>query len=173
MKKTVVLVVFILLVLLGILQLRAPSAPDGESAEPAVQADSQMPLQVSPEIIRDRILMPTISFHPGTAGSSLGCAQAAAAVASFSAEYQLRFADEEQLLQAMEDALALLSDEETDWFRENLPRLIDLIDAAYVDYSGVSGVFADAGAEAAMKSALETAGSKEDWSLVKAVLLRL
>ena len=175
MKKIIILsVIFILLVVFGFFAQRAPASPPAaESGEPAVPPAEPAPPQLSPELLKERVLLPAISFHPGTAGSSLGCAQAAAAVVSFATEYRFHSAGEDVLNRMTEDAAAMLAEEEAEWLRENLPGLIGMVDSAYSDYTSARGIFDDAGAGGTIEAALASENSAEDWMRLKAAMERL
>ena len=173
-KKTIILAAaFIIMVVFGFLAERPAASSPAQSAAPAAQTVEQAASQFSPELLKNRVLLPAISYHPGTAGTSLGCAQSSAAVASFAAEYQLRTADGDQLNRALKDAAALLSAEEAEWLQENLPGLIGMIDSAYADYSTVIGVFGDAGADDMMRTVLIDETTVQDWAKLKAALMQL
>ena len=173
-KKIIILAAaFIIMVVFGFLAERPAASSPKEPAGSAVQVSEQAASQFSPELLKNRVLLPAISYHPGTAGASLGCAQSSAAVASFAAEYRLRTADGDQLTRSMKDAAALLSAEEAEWLQENLPGLIGMIDSAYADYSTVIGVFGDAGADDMMRTVLIDETTIQDWAKLKAALIQL
>ncbi len=176
MKKKIIILasIFIFMVAAGFLVQRLPaSSPPEEAGEPAVQSAEPASSQLSPELLKNRVLLPAVSFHPGTAGSTLGCAQASAELASFAAEYQLRFTDETTMNQAMGNAVSLLTEEEAQWLQENLPGLIGMIDSAYTDYSTVIQVFGDAGADGTMRTVLADETTEEDWAVLKAALIHV
>ena len=178
MKKTTLILIIMLAaaVLTACSAVVTPAqeqtAPKDSAAEKPAEEVQEAPT-ISPEQFRDKVLIPLISYHPGTAGASLGRAQAAAAIMTFVTEQQLRHTAQAQMNQLAEDAAALLSDEEKGWLRENLPGMTALIDSAFSDYTEVSGVFADAGADSTMQSALAEEGAQEDWLRVRAALERL
>ena len=128
---------------------------------------------LSPELLRDGILTPAISFHPGTAGTTLGSALAAAKILAFSTEHQLRLEDENETDQLMKDAYAMLSVEERGWLMENLPGLIDLTDSVFTDYDSLSGRFEDAGAGEMIQSVLANEHAAEDWARARKALAGL
>ena len=148
-----------------------PEAADSGSAEQAetVPADSVF----SPEQLRDGILIPAVSFHPGIAGSTLKSAKAAAEMLNFCTENQLRLADQKELDQAMKDARELLSEDEKGWLQENLPTLLDLSDTVFNDYESVKGLFEDAGAGGLIVAVLADEHAGEDWIKAKAALAGL
>ena len=122
---------------------------------------------VSETQIREGIIDEVISYHPGTAGSSLGQAAAAANV--------LRFATQQKL--SKNDCTAAFvtawkeADEETQgYFRENFEGLSRLITAAFSDYDSVRGVFEDAGAGEIMEAALRSADAAKDWDALRTVI---
>ncbi len=187
MKKRILLVVvlFLLLAALVYAVLLRPLPPspatrlEGEATEQVQDSgqtqDSEQasPVRLTPEQIRDGILSPAVSYHPGTAGSSLKSAQAAASVIAFITENELRYADEAQLDQLMGDAASLLSEDEQEWLRENLPGMIALIDSVFSDYTEVSGQFDDAGVDDTIRTVLEGEHAAKDWARVRASLSKL
>ena len=153
----------------------APTAEASTSEAPPQDAAEQSSDQpaLSPELLRDGILLPAVSYHPGTAGSTLRSAQAAAKVLSFITENRFHAVPEDQANRLTQNAFALLSGEEQSWLRENLPGLIELIDSVFSDYTALSGRFDDAGADAAVRSALENEAASEDWSRLRGALALL
>ena len=153
-----------------------PAAPAQETLEINTDSVQEQPdlvqenSMLSPELLKDRILTPAIAFHPGTAGSMLQSAQAAAKILSFCTEHQLRQEDEEHLDRMMKDAYALLYEDEKGWLQENLPGLIGLIDSMFADYDKVKGMLEDSGADDMAVSALAAEHSQEDWSKARAAL---
>lgn len=165
MKRKILPVVLLFIVVLLVYFAFTSFSP---ASEPSNVVSNQNP--VSPELLRDRILSPAISFHPGTAGSSLGAAQVAAEIIEFITDYQLRFMTEAEMNQLMDQAYSLLGDEEQGWFQENLPQLIGLIDSVFSNYSELSGLFGDAGADSTIRSALANDKAPEDWARVRPAL---
>ncbi len=149
----------------------APEAIEGGSEEKADLLPEESML--APEQLRDGILYPAIAFHPGTAGSTLGSAQSAAGILAFCTEHQLRLEDQEKLGQTMEDAYAMLSDEEKDWLQENIPILTGLADSVFTDYDGVKNRFEDAGADGLISDALAGEHAQEDWAQAETALTGL
>ena len=122
---------------------------------------------VSSDQIRDNIINEVVSYHPGTAGSSLKQALAAANV--------LRFATEQKLSRngcktAFEKAWSETDEEAQKYFRENYEGLSWLITSAFSDYDSVSGVFEDAGAAEIMRTALGQADAEKDWDALITVI---
>ena len=119
--------------------------------------------KLSPELLRDYVLIPATEFHPGSAGSTLGCARSAARILTFCTENQLRLEDQEKLDQMMKDACELLSEDEKGWLQENLPGLLDVADSVFSDYDGMKGLFEDAGAGDLASGVLAVEHAQEDW----------
>ena len=122
---------------------------------------------VSADQIRDNIIDEVVSFHPGTAGSSLGQALAAANVLRFATEQKLGRND---CSSAFEKAWKEADEETQGYFRENFEGLSRLIDAAFSDYDSVRGVFEDAGAGEIMEAALRSADAAKDWDALRTVI---
>lgn len=122
---------------------------------------------VSSDQIRDNIINEVVSYHPGTAGSSLKQALAAANVLRFATEQKLSRND---CKTAFEKAWSETDEESQKYFRENYEGLSWLITSAFSDYDFVSGVFEDAGAAEIMKTALRQADAEKDWAALNAVI---
>ena len=141
-------------------------------ASPEVPAEEPVPEEVSltPEELRENILEPAIAFHPGTAGCSLGQALAAAKILNYITSVDFRTLPAERLSPAMNDAVALLSEEEQGWLRENLPGLTELMDSVFTGYEDMRDLFDDAGALELADAAMAKEDAAEDWARLKAVL---
>ena len=120
--------------------------------------------------VKREILDPAISFHPGTAGSSLKEAQAAAEILYRITKDGCHFCNQERMNQATTEAIALLTEEEQGWLKENLPGLIALIDDTFVDCPEIAGIYIDAGADYYVWRALQVEKADEDWARVKTAL---
>ena len=122
---------------------------------------------VSADQIREGIIEEVISYHPGTAGSSLKQALAAANVLRFATEQKLSKND---CKAAFEKAWSETDEESQSYFRENYEGFSWLITTAFSDYDSVSGVFEDSGAAEIMKTALGQADAEKDWDALNAVI---
>ena len=122
---------------------------------------------VSADQIRDSIIGEIVSYHPGTAGSSLKQAAAAANVLRFATEQKLSRND---CKTAFEKAWSETDEDSQKYFRENYEGLSWLITSAFSDYDSVSGVFEDAGAAEIMRTALGTADAEKDWDVLHSVI---
>ena len=122
---------------------------------------------VSADQIREGIIEEVISYHPGTAGSSLKQALAAANVLSFATEQKLSKND---CKTAFEKAWSETDEESQSYFRENYEGFSWLITTAFSDYDSVSGVFEDSGAAEIMKTALGQADAEKDWDALNTVI---
>ena len=122
---------------------------------------------ISPDLIRENIIEKAVSFHPGTAGSSLKQAAAAAEILQFATEQKLRNTDCRTAFEAAWDS----TDQETqEYFRENFEGLSRLITSAFNDYDSVKDMFEDAGAAEKMEKSLAKENALKDWqSLCSAV----
>lgn len=122
---------------------------------------------VSSDQIRDNIINEVVSYHPGTAGSSLKQALAAANVLRFATEQKLSRND---CKTAFEKAWSETDEESQKYFRENYEGLSWLITSAFSDYDSVSGVFEDAGVAEIMRTALGQADAEKDWDALNTVI---
>ena len=122
---------------------------------------------ISPDLIRENIIEEAVSFHPGTAGSSLRQAAAAADLLQFVTEQKLRNTDCKAAFEAAWDS----TDQETqEYFRENFEGLSWLITSAFDDYDSVKDLFEDSGAAEKMEKSLSEKSAAKDWqSLCSAV----
>lgn len=139
---------------------------DLDSAALSVAADG-LGTAPSPEVIRNELFTPVISFHPGTAGSSLGRAAATAHAMAFSAEYSLSDADEHLLSKAMLTAWESLAPEEQVTFLENIGGVISTGYDALADYSSVEGIFGDAGVAELAKAFFASPDARSDWQALE------
>lgn len=166
-----------LLILWAVFRLTAPSkepmnasqtnpAPEqAESAEPVPQAG-----MLTPELVRDLVLRPALSYHPGTAGSSLAAANASVAILDFAVNNDLRLVGQDYVNQVVADALALLTEEERGWLAESMPGIIALIDETLEIYPENSGLYDDAGCSDLIKTAVDRPYTSENWSALKTAL---
>ena len=179
MKKqslTILIAVLILLVIIGAVFVRARMHQEAalSSPEPTVAPAStdtsnlQNNSQLSPEDFRDQVLLPILSYHPGTAGSSLAAASASASVLDFAAANQLRFADQEDVNRLLKEAIALLPEDEQGLLPESASGVISLIGSTLSDYEGNKGVYEDSGTADQVLAALNHPGAAEDWAKLKA-----
>ena len=122
---------------------------------------------ISPDLIRENIIEKAVSFHPGTAGSSLKQAAAAAEILQFATEQKLRNTD---CKTAFEAAWNITDQETQEYFRENFEGLSQLITSAFDDYDSVKDLFEDAGAAERMEKSMAKDNGVKDWqSLCSAV----
>ena len=122
---------------------------------------------ISPDLIRENIIEKAVSFHPGTAGSSLQLAAAAADILQFATEQKLQKTDCKPAFAAAWN----VTDQETqEYFRENFEGLSRLITSAFDDYDSVKDLFEDSGAAEKMEKSLSEKSAAKDWqSLCSAV----
>ena len=123
-----------------------------------------------PERIKVFILEPAISFHPGTAGSSLQQASAAANILFTAADEGFHFCNAEHLEAAMSEAVAMLTQDEQDLLKENVPGLIEEIDGIVRVYPFIAFIYHNAGVNSRIYQAMEVQLADEDWACLKASL---
>ena len=122
---------------------------------------------ISPDLLRAGFIDEVVSFHPGTAGCSLGQALAAANVLRFSSEQNLHLAD---CRSSFEKAWNETDAETQEYFRENFDGLSGLITTAFSDYDSVRGVFDDAGASEIMSAAMKAENIAKDWESLRSAV---
>ena len=110
----------------------APEAAEPESAAAEIieaqEAASEAP---SEETVRAELIEPLLSFYPGTAGSSLGRAAAAARVLAFADRY---------------GAVGVsIGEEDRKLFAENAASVAELLQETRADFEGTAGLYSDAG----------------------------
>lgn len=124
----------------------------------------------APQELRDRVLGPAMGVRPGTAGSSLAAARAAAEILDYAGERGLREADPEALENNTREAVNALSDEERELLKECLPHVVYVADETLADPEASKGLFDDAGAVDLLRTALARDGVREDWARLKAAV---
>ena len=139
-------------------------APETEVAV----AESSTPL--TPELLREKVLLPALSCPPGTAGSSLKAAHASAVILDFATGSSLRLTDQESLNRTMTEALALLDEEERSLLQEALPGLLATTDETVEVYPENSGLYEDAGCSDLIREVLARPDAAEDWAVLRAAL---
>ena len=107
------------------------------------------------------------SFHPGTAGSSLGRAQAACSAYRFAAEHRLAEVDGEQLRAALREGRESLGEEERGWFDENYESVCELIEDCRNGWEELRPLFDDAGAAGEMDALLADPAARASWDKLK------
>ena len=168
----IALIVIAALLIAGIL-LYGSRKPAGEAAAQtgAVQSPAApAAVQLSPELLRDEVLSPALAYHPGTAGSSLSSAAAAAAMLRFASDNRTHLEDQAALNRLMADAAALLTAEEQAQLQETLPDLIAFTEDTLAVYPENRGVFEDAGCAGTLDAAMKAESVKEDWAVVRTAL---
>ena len=123
----------------------------------------------SSENIKTDVLKPAISFHPGTAGSSLQRAQAVADILFNIADRHFHFCTD--LEGRIEEATEMMTEEERGWLSENLSGLIEEIDSVVEEYTEIDDDYDDAGAYSRVYRAMQIEAVDEDWTVVKAALM--
>ncbi|MCR5138455.1 MAG: hypothetical protein K6C12_15410 [Oscillospiraceae bacterium] len=156
-----------------------PESTVSESAEPenlkqeapeteVAVAESSTPL--TPELLREKVLLPALSCPPGTAGSSLKAAHASAVILDFATGSSLRLTDQESLNRTMTEALALLDEEERSLLQEALPGLLATTDETIEVYPENSGLYEDAGCSDLIREVLARPDAAEDWAVFRTAL---
>ena len=126
-----------------------------------------MDYHYSAEGIKRYILEPAISYHSGTAGSTLQRAQACADILYNITEGHFHLC--EDLDHRIEEAVGILTEEERGWLKENLPGLVEEIDGVFE--SSIQEIYHDAGAYGRISMAMQVEKADEDWTAVKKGLM--
>lgn len=146
-----------------------PSSPEPTASPDLTDvSDPQDSIRLSAEVLHDQVLRPLLSYHPGTAGSSLMAASASASVLDFASANQLRLADQGDVNRLMAEAVAQLTEEEQGWLPESASGVISLIDDTLSNYEANKGVYEDSGSADLVLAALNRPGAAEDWARLKA-----
>lgn len=139
-----------------------------QAAPPAAEpVDTALPAPAA-ETLAEGYLRPIGRFHPGTAGSSLGLAQAACGALRFAAEQGLDRASPDALRESLALALAGLSEEEQAYARENFPAVAAQIELVRADFSQERGRYEDAGVSEEMEQLLRNEGALRAWDALRA-----
>ena len=123
----------------------------------------------APAGIKHFILDPAISFHRGTEEFYSDQVQAASTILYNTVTKHYHMFSQERINQATIEAVALLTDEELGWLKENLPDLIAMIDTAMADYPEI-GPIKNERATSSIGWSSETELADEDWARVKTAL---
>ena len=123
----------------------------------------------APAGIKHFILDLAISFHPGTEEFYSDQVQAASTILYNTVTKHYHMFSQERINQATIEAVALLTDEELGWLKENLPDLIAMIDTAMADYPEI-GPIKNERATSSIGWSSETELADEDWARVKTAL---
>ena len=123
----------------------------------------------APAGIKHFILDPAISFHPGTEEFYSGQVQAASSILYNAVTKHYHLFSQERINQATNEAVDLLKEEEQGWLQENLPDLIDMIDAAMADYPEF-GAIKNERATSTIGWSSETELADEDWARLRTAL---
>ncbi len=127
----------------------------------------------APQSLADDYFRLAVSYHPATAGASLGRAQAACGVLRFAAENEVRSADIPTLRDNMLVGWNSLSDQERKYFDSNFMELVQLLDECQKDWASNRPVFDDAGVAEIMDGLLADPAAIESWETLKAHTLTL
>ncbi len=134
-------------------QTAEPSAEPAEEI-PVEQAMARLP---DAEAFTNDFFGAVNSFHPGTAGSSLGRAAAACRVLEFASSWDLKTPDgayAEAVVNSLKTSWAGLSAEDQGTFAENWQGLSELISGTLSDFESNKGVYEDAGVLDSMQALL-------------------
>ena len=153
----------------------APQATEeAASVIPEPTAESTATAAVpTAEAFADNYFRVVTSFHPGTAGSSLGRAWAACAAVHFANENRIAQTDIPLLRSTMLAAWESLSDDERAWFDENFIGLAEEIEACRTDWESNRALFEDAGVADQMAILMDMPAALEHWDTLRAHTLTL
>lgn len=136
---------------------QAPAQADENTAEEAPSAED----------FCEKFFTPVISWHPGTAGSSLKLAMAACEVLKFAADEDLRNTDVPAMRDNMLKAFESLSAEDQAVFDENFMSIYALIDSCFEDWESNRGAFEDSGTAEEMAALLEDPTVRVSWEVLR------
>ena len=123
----------------------------------------------APAGIKHFILDPAISFHPGTEEFYSDQVQAASAILYNTVTKHYHLFSQERINEATAEAVGMYTEEDRGLLQENLPGLIDLIDAAMADYPEF-GPIKNEKATSTIGWSSETELADEDWARVRMAL---
>jgi len=123
-----------------------------------------VPSAIDPDSLTDWYFNAVTSHHSGTAGYSLGMAEAAYNVYHEAAMNDLSAVDSETLSANLLEAWEGLSTDDQATFDENILYIANLITSAQEDWEANKGPFEDAGVDTLMIDVLNMDGADEDWS---------
>lgn len=170
MKKTKTALVALILAALLLTACSRPAAqPTEQPAAETAEVKTEYAAPATAEELQLGVFDVVNSFHPGTAGSSLSRAVAAAELLQFVKDYDLLHAERETLAQNLQTVWEALPEEERDTFRENLPGLGELIQELYDEPETVTGLFEDAGAGEMIQRLCETPQLREGWEVLNSL----
>ena len=186
MKRTIIKIIQVLFVIiLLVFAVNALSWPSAQQEQPAVPETAAQPEDkgnpdsnliggdLTSEMLKEQVLNEILSYHPGTAGSSLQAASAAANVLSFASEHHVHLLDLDTMKKLLTEAFSSLDSDDQSYFPENLEGVAYLINQALEDYSSVEGQFADAGADTAMEAVRLNPDAAADWHFLEEILLAM
>ena len=107
------------------------------------------------------------AYHPGTAGSSLKRAIAAANVLEFSVQNKLAQVNRESFAAELSAALDEMTEDEKALFPEQLASVMEQADEALRSFDSLSGLFEDAGVLEKMQQLMTDENLQADWKMLK------
>ena len=134
--------------------------------ETSIETVQAVPV-VSREEIRTGLLDVIGAYEPGTAGSSLKRAVAAANVLEFAAENHSALEDKAGFSEALQTAWNEMTEAEKDRFPEQFASVAELADETLQDFSSLSGLFEDAGVLEKTQQLLQKENLRDDWEALK------
>ena len=141
-------------------QIKSYGQQEVSREEAALQA-------VSAEEIRTGFLSAVNAYEPGTAGSSLKRAVAAANVLEFAAENHSALEDKAGFSEALQMAWNEMTEAEKSRFPEQFASVAELADETLQDFSSLSGLFEDAGVLEKTQQLLQKENLRDDWEALK------
>lgn len=140
-----------------------------ESTAPDFRFERQLKFSPTVQELSENVVGPIADIQTGTAGASLKAAETACDVVRFAWSRFLWNADPAALEENLNAAIAALDDDARGRFKENLPEVARLLDAAFAGDADAS--FDDAGVSDAMAAITGDAEARQSWRTLEALLL--
>ena len=163
MKRFITLALTLALVFL--LAACGSKAPDSQAPAPAEENTAEEAPSV--EDFCEDYFTPVISWHPGTAGSSLKLAAAACEILEFAEDEDIGNTDIPAMRDNMLKAFESLSADDQEVFNENFMSIYALIDSCFEDWESNRGLFEDSGTAGEMADLLADPAVRASWEVLR------
>ena len=127
--------------------------------------------RLSPEVLRENIFTPALTYHPGTDGCNISAGYATAMITYFISGYHIHLEEQDYVNQMMIDATALLTEEERTQLKEGMPDLIALEDETIATYPANRSIYLECGNYELTDLAINVPSYKDDWAKTRAALI--